>query len=104
LLLPQVGQFRELVELTELNNELKQNLRNLLKFSPEKWEELAQHALSAVVPDYRPRVWWCSDIKGGLVFPSKGGAAQVEQQPLAFVYREAPGTTETVMPLQQVLL
>eukprot|EP00775_Hariotina_reticulata_P013584 gene13584-13709_t len=96
-----VGQFRELVDMTELSNELKQKLRQLLKFSPEKWEELAQHALSAVVPDYRPRVWWCTDIKGGLVFPCRGGAAQVEQQPLAFVYREAPGKTETVMPLQQ---
>src|SRR5690242_16645257 len=43
----QVGQFRELVEMTENSSDLKHKLRHLLKLSPEKWEEVTQHALSA---------------------------------------------------------
>ena len=38
----QVGQFRELVEMTEQNSDLKHKLRHLLKLSPEKWEEVTQ--------------------------------------------------------------
>jgi hypothetical protein len=52
-----VGQFRELVALSEGSNDMKHKLRHLLKLSTDKWDEVVQHVLSAVVPDYRPRLW-----------------------------------------------
>lgn len=87
--------------MTEQNSDLKHKLRHLLKLSPEKWEEVTQHALLAVVPDFRPRVWWYPAIQGGLLFPAKNGAVQADQ-PIAFVHREAPGGPETVTHIQQV--
>ncbi len=49
----QVGDMQKLVELTEVNSDLKNKLRHLLKLSPEKWDEVTQHAMAAVVPDFR---------------------------------------------------
>lgn len=49
-------------------------LRHVLKLSPEKWEEVCQHALSAVVPDFRNRVWWCTPLRLGLLYQCKNGA------------------------------
>jgi hypothetical protein len=49
----QVGDMQKLVEMTEVNSDLKNKLRHLLKLSPEKWDEVAQHAMAAVVPDFR---------------------------------------------------
>lgn len=53
-------------------------LRHVLKLSPEKWEEVCQHALSAVQPDGRHRVWWCQPMRIGLVYPCKNGAVHME--------------------------
>jgi hypothetical protein len=96
----QVGQFRELVELCDQNSDVKHKVRHLLKLSPEKWDEVCQHALSAVVPDFRPRVWWCPAIQGGLLFACKNGAVLAEQ-PTAYVRREREGGPESVLTMQQ---
>ena len=89
-----VGQFRRLVELAERSTDLKHKLRHLLKLSPEKWDEVCGHALAAVVPDFRPRVWWSPQVGGGVMFACKGGAVQMDQ-PIAIVLRRATagGTT-----------
>lgn len=96
-----VGQFQQLVEMTEVNSDLKHKLRHLLKLSPEKWEEVAQHAMAAVVPDFRPRVWWCPTIHGGLLFSCKNGAIIMEH-PIALVTRGAKEGEETVVSVHQL--
>lgn len=53
-------------------------VRHLLKLSPEKWEEVSQHALAAVVPDFRNRVWWCPMVRSGLLYACKNGAVAME--------------------------
>ncbi|KAG2438687.1 hypothetical protein HXX76_005233 [Chlamydomonas incerta] len=73
-----VGQFRTLVEMSEANNDLKNKLRHVLKLSPEKWDEVCQHALSAVVPDFRNRVWWWTPLRLGLLYQCKNGAIVME--------------------------
>jgi hypothetical protein len=98
--LHQVGQFRELVEICETSSDVKHKLRHLLKLSPEKWEEVCSHALSAVVPDFRPRVWWYAGIQGGMLFASKNGAV-LPDAPMGYVRREQPGGPEAVMSMQQ---
>jgi len=96
-----VGQFRELVFLTENSSDLKHKLRHLLKLSPEKWEEVTQHAMNAVVPDFRPRLWWCPQVNGGLLFSCKNGAINMEA-PMAFLAR-SPGEPEpTLIPVQHL--
>jgi hypothetical protein len=97
----QVGQFRQLVEMTEKSSDLKHKLRHLLKLSPEKWEEVSQHALSAVVPDFRPRVWWYPGINGALLFACKNGAV-LPEHPVAYVVKDASSGVESVTPIQQV--
>ena len=52
-------------------------VRHLLKLSPEKWEEVCAHALAAVVPDFRNRVWWSSQ-GAGLLFACKNGSTGME--------------------------
>lgn len=74
-----VGRFQRLLELSEQNADLKNKLRHMLKLSPEKWEEVASHAMQAVQPDFRPRVWWCTAMRVGLLFSCKNGAVQMEQ-------------------------
>ena len=54
-------------------------MRHLLKLSPEKWEEVANHAQAAVVPDFRHRAWWCPALKTGLLFACKNGAVSMDQ-------------------------
>ncbi len=71
----------QLVEQSEMNSDLKNKIRHLLKLSPEKWEEVCQHALAAVVPDFRPRVWWCPNIRSGLLFACKNGSVDLNQHP-----------------------
>lgn len=34
---------------------------------------------SAVMPDFRPRAWWCPALKAGLLFSCKNGAVCMEQ-------------------------
>jgi hypothetical protein len=101
MLLLQVGQFRQLVEMTEKSSDLKHKLRHLLKLSPEKWEEVSQHALSAVVPDFRPRVWWYPGINGALLFATKNGAV-LPEHPIAYVTKDSSSGVESVTPIQQV--
>ncbi|GBF93537.1 hypothetical protein Rsub_06257 [Raphidocelis subcapitata] len=96
-----VGQFQQLLELTEASQELKHKVRHLLKLSPEKWEEVAVHAATAVVPDFRPRVWWCPSVRGGLLFACRNGAIAMEQ-PIAYVGRGSAEAEDAVVPLHQL--
>jgi hypothetical protein len=54
-------------------------VRHLLKLSPEKWDEVAQHAQGAVMPDFRPRAWWCPLLRAGLLFGTKNGSVCMDQ-------------------------
>lgn len=96
-----VGQFQRLVELTELNSDLKNKVRHLLKLSPEKWEEVSQNALAAVVPDFRPRVWWCQSLGVGLLFACKNGAVATEHA-IAFIKKGQGGADDEVIPTAQL--
>lgn len=96
-----VGQFQKLVELTEVNSDLKNKVRHLLKLSPEKWEEVSQHALQAVVPDFRPRVWWCPAIRSGLLFSCKNGSV-VMDHPIALVKMGGKGEEDQMVQIHQL--
>jgi len=76
-----VGQFQALVREADLSSQLLKALQCILKLSKEKWEEAAQHALTAVVPDFRRRVWYPpgEDIGVGIVFNCKYGAVQLKE-------------------------
>eukprot|EP00775_Hariotina_reticulata_P010150 gene10150-10308_t len=56
----------------------------MLKLSKEKWDEAAAHAMTAVLPDFRRRVWYPpttaanNPTKIGLVFGCKYGAVQLK--------------------------
>jgi hypothetical protein len=76
-------------------------VRHLLKLSPEKWDEVSAHAAGAVVPDFRPRVWWCPSVRGGLLFACRNGAI-VMDQPIAFVSRGSAEADDSVMLLHQL--
>eukprot|EP00798_Chlamydomonas_sp_ICE-L_P031947 gene31947-17902_t len=81
-----VGQFQRLVHLSEMDSDLKNKVRHLLKLSPEKWDEVASHVLAAVVPDFRSKVWWClhEHVRAGLLFECKNGSVSMDQ-PTALV-------------------
>ncbi|KAG2445358.1 hypothetical protein HYH02_008823 [Chlamydomonas schloesseri] len=97
-----VGQFRTLVEMSEANNDLKNKLRHVLKLSPEKWDEVCQHALSAVVPDFRNRVWWWTPLRLGLLYQCKNGAIVMEN-PIGIVRIGAnPDGSNAVVSLQSL--
>lgn len=59
-------------------SDIKSKLRYLLKFSPEKWDEVIAHAQSAVAPDFNHRTWSCTRMGVRLVFACKNGAVQLE--------------------------
>lgn len=96
-----VGQFQQLVELSEVNTELKNKVRHLLKLSPEKWEEVSNHAQAAVMPDFRPRAWWCPALKAGLLFSCKNGSVCMEQ-PIALVKMGGKNEEDQVIPIHQL--
>ncbi|EFJ53210.1 hypothetical protein VOLCADRAFT_115791 [Volvox carteri f. nagariensis] len=97
-----VGQFRKLVDLSENNNELKNRLRHVLKLSPEKWEEVCQHAMSAVSPDFRNRVWWYVPLSLGLLYQCKNGAVQLDN-PIGVVKAgQGPDVPTQIIQLQQL--
>jgi hypothetical protein len=51
----QVGEFKALALRAEGDGHLRQQLQALLKLPKDKWEEAAEHAKRAVVPDNRMR-------------------------------------------------
>ena len=73
-----IGAFQKLMQLGTLNARIKDQVSHMLKLSPEKMAELSQHAMSAVVPDFRPRVWWCPAIHMGLLFACNNGSASMD--------------------------
>jgi hypothetical protein len=50
-----VGEFKALALRAEGDGHLRQQLQALLKLPKDKWEEAAEHAKRAVVPDNRMR-------------------------------------------------
>ncbi len=76
-------------------------VRHLLKLSPEKWDEVAVHSAGAVVPDFRPRAWWCPSVRGGLLFACRNGAI-VMDTPLAYVGRGSAEAEDSVIPIHQL--
>ena len=76
-----VGQFQALVREADSDSQLRKTLQCILKLSKEKWEEAAQHALTAVVPDFRRRVWYPpgQNMGVGIVFNCKYGAVQLKE-------------------------
>eukprot|EP00798_Chlamydomonas_sp_ICE-L_P031265 gene31265-6408_t len=76
-----VGQFVELVGIAEKDGQMKKVLQVILKLSKEKWEEAAAHALTAVMPDFRKRVWFPpGDSTHGILFTCKYGAVLLKDQ------------------------
>jgi hypothetical protein len=75
-----VGQFQALVREADSDSQLRKALQHILKLSKEKWEEAAQHAQTAVMPDFRRRVWYPpgENMGVGIVFNCKYGAVQLK--------------------------
>eukprot|EP00798_Chlamydomonas_sp_ICE-L_P000077 gene77-12898_t len=72
-----VGHFVALVEMAEEDGQLKKMLQLILKLSKEKWEEAARHALVAVKPDFRRRIWYPpGTLSRGVLFSCKYGLLQ----------------------------
>ncbi len=68
-----MGQFQNLVRVADADSQLRKVMQIILKLSKEKWEEASTHALTAVVPDFRRRVWYPPghNLGVGLVFNCK---------------------------------
>lgn len=62
----QVKQFKALALKAESEGHLRQQLQTLLKLPKDKWDEAAEHAKRAVVPDNRQRACELhSRVRGG---------------------------------------
>ncbi|KAG1654764.1 hypothetical protein FOA52_015324 [Chlamydomonas sp. UWO 241] len=97
-----IGQFQGLVEATELNGDLKAKVRHMLKLSPEKWDEVAAHAMAAVAPDFRPRVWRDASCHAGLVFATKHGSVVLDR-PVGYVRQGGNDDgSDLALPLDQL--
>lgn len=84
----QVGDFCALVNRAEVDGHLRSQLQALLKLPKEKWDEAADHARKAVVPDSRMRAWLPQTaataaarhgVYLGLLFPCKLGVADIKR-------------------------
>lgn len=82
----QVGDFHALVARAEVDGQLRGQLQTLLKLPKEKWDEAADHARRAVVPDSRMRAWLSHTAAGGtvalglgLLFGCRMGAAEIKR-------------------------
>lgn len=98
-----VGQFQQLVYLADTDAQLRKGLQVILKLSKEKWEEASNHAIQAVVPDFRKRVWYPPghNMGIGLLFSCKYGAVQL-RDPVALVQTQQDGRTNKVVPEDQL--
>eukprot|EP00879_Flechtneria_rotunda_P032539 GHRR01035762.1.p1 GENE.GHRR01035762.1~~GHRR01035762.1.p1 ORF type:complete len:210 (-),score=68.29 GHRR01035762.1:242-784(-) len=77
----QVGEFKSLALRAESDGHLRQQLQALLKLAKEKWDEAAEHAKRAVVPDNRMRAWYAdrSTLDLGLLFPCRLGVVDLKR-------------------------
>ncbi|KIZ02180.1 hypothetical protein MNEG_5775 [Monoraphidium neglectum] len=76
-----VGEFQNLVRVVDTDGgQLRKMIQAILKLSKEKWDEAARHAMDAVHPDFRRRVWYPpgQNMGVGLVFHCKDGAVQLK--------------------------
>eukprot|EP00775_Hariotina_reticulata_P002954 gene2954-3239_t len=76
-----VREFRALALRVEGDGHLRQQLQTLLKLAKDKWEEAAEHAKRAVVPDNRMRAWYAdrSTLELGLLFPCRLGVVNLKR-------------------------
>lgn len=65
-----VGEFRELVRLAATDRNLQDKLRKVLSLTKDQWKVAYEHAMKAVEPDHRLRIWYPASDRTdtGLVF------------------------------------
>ena len=105
-----IGQFQLLAKHTETNLDVKVQVMKLLKLSPEMWDEVCKHAMAAVVPDFRNRIW-SSPTGLALLYECHYGATATES-PIALlkdgdvtsIARMDPSTFTLIEPLKQEAL
>ncbi|WIA37589.1 hypothetical protein OEZ86_014494 [Tetradesmus obliquus] len=101
-----VGEFKALALRADADGHLRQQLQALLKLPKDKWEEAAEHAKRAVLPDNRMRAWYAdpSTLELGLLFPCRLGLVDLKR-PEALLQRavDAAGNfkVEVVTQLRQ---
>jgi hypothetical protein len=54
------------------------------------------------MPDFRPRIWWCPAIRGGLLFACRHGAVAFADPPIAYVRRGHAESDDVVVPVSQL--
>lgn len=76
-----VGDFKTLVLLADMDQSLRNKLQQILKLSKEKWNEAREHAMKAVFPDNRLRIWY-PDVRDGcygILFPCRLGCTNISK-------------------------
>ena len=73
-----ISKFRQLVQMTGQDSTLQTLVRCIVKMSPERWAEVSQHAMSAVVSDVRHRMWRNDDMSFNLIFQCDNGKTLLE--------------------------
>ena len=53
------------------------------------------------MPDFRPRIWWCPSVRGGLLFACRNGAIAMDT-PIAYVGRGSAEADDSVIPIHQL--
>ena len=76
-----VGDFKSLVLLADMDQSLRNKLQQILKLSKEKWNEAREHAMKAVFPDNRLRIWYpdVRDGSFGILFPCRLGCTNISK-------------------------
>eukprot|EP00198_Chlamydomonas_reinhardtii_P006783 XP_001696119.1 predicted protein of CSE family [Chlamydomonas reinhardtii] len=93
-----VGQFQALAGAADKDAQLKKVLQMVLKLSKEKWEEAAAHAATAVVSDFRRRVWHPPNGSAvGLLFGCKYGGVLLKE-PVSLLHAAPGGATQRIAP------
>lgn len=76
-----VGDFRQLALLADVDQQFRKNLQHILKFSADKFNEAREHAIKAIVPDNRMRVWYpdSNDPSYGILFACRLGCIDMRK-------------------------
>ncbi|KAF8065943.1 sua1 [Scenedesmus sp. PABB004] len=100
-----VGEFKALALRAEAEGHLRQQLLALLKLPRDKWDEAAEHAKRAVVPDNRMRAWYADPASAdlGLLFACRLGVVDLRRpQALLQSVVDASGASQVeVVPQTQ---
>jgi len=93
-----VGDFKSLVLLADMDQSLRNKLQQILKLSKEKWSEAREHAMKAVFPDNRLRIWY-PDVRDGcygILFPCRLGCTNISK-PVGVLSKIGSGDNEKEM-------